>query len=180
MIRQVMMQSRKTGEFLQLYQKLAEAGLTPLVVKGLICRSLYREPDYRASGDEDILIPAEQFPECSRIFAENLMLPAEPDKDPEKEGEVPYYKAGGALHIELHKELFSSESDAYGSLNDFSETPLCGRSRKRYRESRSIHFATRIIFCILSCMHSNISFTADSGSVRYVISSFMRVYMEKR
>ena len=63
------MQSRKTGEFLQLYQKLAEAGLTPLVVKGLVCRSLYREPDYRASGDEDILIPAEQFPECSRIFA---------------------------------------------------------------------------------------------------------------
>ena len=88
-IRQVMMQSRKTGEFLQLYQKLAEAGLTPLVVKGLVCRSLYREPDYRASGDEDILIPAEQFPECSRIFAENQMLPAEPDKDPEREGEVP-------------------------------------------------------------------------------------------
>ncbi|WP_277258123.1 nucleotidyltransferase domain-containing protein [Merdimonas faecis] len=129
-IRQVMMQSRKTGEFLQLYQKLAEAGLTPLVVKGLVCRSLYREPDYRASGDEDILIPAEQFPECSRIFAENQMLPAEPDKDPEKEGEVPYYKAGGALHIELHKELFSSESDAYGSLNDFFKDAFVRKIQK--------------------------------------------------
>ena len=117
-IRQVMVQSRKTGEFLQLYQKLTGQGLTPLVVKGLVCRNLYPEPDYRASGDEDVLIPADQFHGCSDVFAANGMLPVEPDKDPDAEGEVPYYKAGGVLHIELHKELFSSESEAYGNLND--------------------------------------------------------------
>lgn len=116
-IRQVMIQSRKTREFLQLYPKLTAQGLTPLVVKGLICRNLYREPDYRASGDEDVLIPREQSESCSRVFAENGMLPADPDMDPREEGEVPYYKAGGVLHIELHKELFSSESEAYGDLN---------------------------------------------------------------
>ena len=116
-IRQVMTQSRKTEEFLQLYGKLTEQGLTPVVVKGIICRSLYREPDYRCSGDEDVLIPAEQFHKCADVFAQNQMDILEPDMNPDEEGEVPYYHVGGMLHIELHKELFSSESEAYGGLN---------------------------------------------------------------
>ena len=112
-----MTQSRKTEEFLQLYGKLTEQGLTPVVVKGIICRSLYREPDYRCSGDEDVLIPAEQFHKCADVFAQNQMDMLEPDMNPDEEGEVPYYHVGGMLHIELHKELFSSESEAYGGLN---------------------------------------------------------------
>ena len=86
----------------------------------------------------------------------------------------------GRCILSCIKNCFLLSQTPMEALMIFSKTPLCGRSRKRYRESRSIHFATRITFCILSCMHSNISFTADSGSVRYVISSFMRVYMEKR
>lgn len=116
-IRQVMVQSRKTEEFLQLYKKLLEQDLTPLVVKGLVCRELYREPDYRCSGDEDVLIPAEQFKACNEVFAAAGMEMLEPDQDPDEAGEVPFYKVGGLLHIELHKELFSSESEAYGDLN---------------------------------------------------------------
>ncbi len=118
-IRQVMVQSRKTEEFLQLYRKLTDAGLTPLVVKGLVCRNLYREPDYRASGDEDVLIPREQFEACHQIFLANGMRQLDPEKDILTEGEVPYIRQGGALHIELHKELFSSESEAYGNLNTY-------------------------------------------------------------
>ena len=116
-IRQVMVQSRKTEEFLQLYKKLLEQDLIPLVVKGLVCRELYREPDYRCSGDEDVLIPAEQFKACSEVFDAAGMEMLEPDQDPDEAGEVPFYKVGGLLHIELHKELFSSESEAYGDLN---------------------------------------------------------------
>lgn len=116
-IRQVMIQSRKTEEFLGLYRKLTENGITPLVVKGLVCRNMYSEPDYRCSGDEDVFIPREQFGRCHEIFIENGMKPLEPDKDMEAEGEVPYYKERGVLHIELHKELFAAESEAYGEFN---------------------------------------------------------------
>ena len=116
-IRQVMIQRRKTEEFLQLYAKLTAEGLTPVVVKGIVCRNLYREPDYRCSGDEDVFIPREQFGRCHEIFIENGMKPLEPDKDMEAEGEVPYYKERGVLHIELHKELFAAESEAYGEFN---------------------------------------------------------------
>lgn len=116
-IRQVMIQSRRTEEFLNLYRKLTEEGLTPLVVKGLVCRSLYREPDYRCSGDEDVLIPREQFRKCHEVLTAGGMKPAEPDEDPEALGEVPYFSSRGALHLELHKELFSSDSEAYGEFN---------------------------------------------------------------
>lgn len=116
-IRQVMVQSRKTEEFLALYRKLTESGITPLVVKGLVCRNIYREPDYRCSGDEDVLIPREQFGRCHEIFTENGMKPVEPGENMEAEGETPYYKEKGALHIELHKELFAAESKAYGEFN---------------------------------------------------------------
>lgn len=116
-IRQVMMQGRKTAEFLELYGKLLEVGVTPLVVKGIVCRSLYREPDYRCSGDEDVLIPREQFHTCVDIFEQNGMDMVEPEMNLNEEGEVPYHKADGMLYIELHKELFPSERDVLGNLN---------------------------------------------------------------
>lgn len=97
-IRQVMLQSRKTEEFLLLYRKLLENGLKPVVVKGIICRNMYREPDFRCSGDEDVLIPGEQFGKCHEIFLKDGMGMANPDKEPEEQGEVSYYKVGGALH----------------------------------------------------------------------------------
>lgn len=116
---QVMLQEKKTAEFLNLYQKLLEENLTPVVVKGMICRELYRNPDYRTSGDEDVLIPWEQFQACDRVFRGNGMEYLEPGQEVEKEGEVPYLKKGGVLHIELHKELFPSHSAAYGEFNHF-------------------------------------------------------------
>ena len=118
---QVMLQEKKAAEFLNLYQKLLKENLTPVVVKGMICRELYENPNYRTSGDEDVLIPWEQFPACDRVFRENGMQYLNPELEVEKEGEVPYLKKGGALHIELHKELFSSQSEAYGDFNQFFE-----------------------------------------------------------
>lgn len=119
--RNVMMQTIKTEEFLQLYQKLLNEGLTPLVVKGLICRNLYREPDYRSSGDEDVFIPKEQFRTCHDLFLKQGLCCAETEETLDQAGEVTYFRRNSGLHIELHKELFSSSSEAYGDLNRFFE-----------------------------------------------------------
>lgn len=56
MVRTVIMQTQKTGEFEPLYRYLRESGICPLVVKGIVCRNIYPNPDYRISGDEDLLI----------------------------------------------------------------------------------------------------------------------------
>lgn len=120
-IRQVMLQTVKTTEFLQLYKNLQAAGVKPLMIKGIICRELYPKPDHRLSGDEDMLILPEQFALCHRIMLENDMavLEGETNVDIERAYEVPYGKKGSPTYIELHKYLFPPESEAYGDLNRF-------------------------------------------------------------
>lgn len=112
----VMIQTRKTGEFLPLLETLRRAGVEPLVVKGIVCRSLYPTSDYRMSADEDILIPPEQFPLCHRILTEYGMTTPDPEGNAY---EIPYTQKEGLLYIEVHKSLFPSESRAYGDLNRF-------------------------------------------------------------
>ncbi len=116
---QVIRQTLQTSEFLELNQKLLEAGIRPLVVKGIICRNLYPQPDHRPSGDEDLLIPQTHLRACRRVLA-NLGMEAEAPADTlDTAYEIPYRKEGSPLYIELHKSLFPPESEAYGDLNRF-------------------------------------------------------------
>lgn len=118
-IRSVMLQTMKTNEFLGLFQHLQKAGVQALVVKGIVCRNLYPNPDYRMSGDEDVLIPEEEFELCHQAMLDYGMHPADSTQDIQFEHEVPYGKPGSPIYIELHKCLFPPESTAYGDLNRF-------------------------------------------------------------
>lgn len=116
-ISQVMLQTQKTGEFRRVLEALTAAGITPLVVKGLVCRSLYPLPDHRPSSDEDLLVPPEQFGKCHGLLtALGLTAGADPASG---DYEIPYRQSDGPLYIELHRRLFPPESVAYGSLNRF-------------------------------------------------------------
>ena len=119
--KQVLIQARKTDEFLTLNRKLKESGCHPLVVKGLICRNLYPLPDLRISSDEDVLIPEEQFGLCCKVFREFGMDTHIEEARMETEYEVPFRKKDGVLFVELHKSLFPPEADAYGDWNRFFE-----------------------------------------------------------
>lgn len=116
---QVMLQTVRTSDFFALNRALQAAGVKPLIVKGLICRTLYPKPDCRKSSDEDILIPAAQFDACHRAMLEFGMHTAVEPHEMSTAYEVPYRKAESPLYIELHKHLFPPESDAYGDLNRF-------------------------------------------------------------
>lgn len=112
----VILQTVRTDALLKLLPELTSAGVTPLVVKGIHCRELYPNPDYRISGDEDLLIPEHQFALChEKLLACGLVLtnPSQSLTD----FEVSYDQQGSGLHIELHKQLFSPESDVYGDFN---------------------------------------------------------------
>lgn len=109
-------QVRKTQEFLPILTALRQGGVQPLVVKGMICRRLYPNPDLRLSADEDVLIPPEQYPVCHNILTRQGM--ATPENDPEAY-EVPYRSAEGVLYLEMHKSLFPEKSEAYGDFNRF-------------------------------------------------------------
>ena len=115
-IQMVMLQTRKTAEFLPLLQKLREEGVEPLLVKGITCRRLYPNPDHRLSTDEDILIPPENFEKCHRVLTQYGLE----TKDPAGESyEVPYTGKRSSLYLEIHKSLFPADNEAYGDLNRF-------------------------------------------------------------
>jgi len=114
----VMRQVRKTSEFLTLYKHFEENGLKPLVVKGIICRNLYPDPDSRPSGDEDLYVPEDLFEASQKVLEDEGMQVAKHISEvAEHLYEIPYYNNKGTLLIELHKGLFDEE-DAYSGMNE--------------------------------------------------------------
>lgn len=112
----VMSQMQKTARFLEIYDRIVQAGLDVLVVKGIICRLLYKNPDHRTSNDEDLLVGDSDFDTYHRIFVEEGLVP-EQETNLEEKDVVSYHDPRSGLHIELHRQLFSEESAAYGSFN---------------------------------------------------------------
>jgi hypothetical protein len=121
MRQQMMIQVRKTDEFCRLNQRMKEAGCMPIVVKGLICRNLYPQPDLRISSDEDLLIDPSRFERCCQVFREFGMETESSEEQMQRDYEVPFRKKDGVLFVELHKSLFPPEADAYGDWNRFFE-----------------------------------------------------------
>ena len=114
----VMEQTVKTEEFLELYSHLLQQGITPLVVKGIICRELYPQPEYRHSGDEDVLCGEQRFNACHKQL---LRFGMEACSSTLEGYEVPYRKEDGALYIELHKTLFPENSHIFSDCNRIFE-----------------------------------------------------------
>ena len=102
-------QTIRTAEFLQIYQKLTDAGLKPIVMKGIICRELFGEKrDYRPSADEDILIRREDFEAVSKVMEAGGFRAERDDvtaRQLEELQEVTFNDAAGRLHIEVHTNV---------------------------------------------------------------------------
>ena len=112
-------QVQKTAEFLSLYQKFQKVGVTPIVVKGLICREIYPKPDLRISSDEDLLTTDEDFVKAIEVLKSCDMKPREADAIDETAEEIGFIAEKGLSYIELHRRLFSEKSEAYGDLNRY-------------------------------------------------------------
>lgn len=113
-IRQVVSQSRRTDAFLNVYRKITEQGIIPLCVKGIVCRSLYPEPDSRSSGDEDLLVSADDFEKCASLL-DSLGFCR--DKNDAADFEIGFTNPDNGVRIELHKSLFSDREDFYNDFN---------------------------------------------------------------
>lgn len=121
MKQQVLGQIMKTSEFLRLYHMLNKQHLYPVMVKGIVCRELYPNPDYRISGDEDMLIEEKDFSLYHELFTQYGMVVVDEKADLDKDYEIPYGKKGSPIYIELHKHLFPPTSKAYGEFNRYFE-----------------------------------------------------------
>lgn len=110
----VISQTVRTQNFLAVYRELTAAGAHPLCVKGIVCRSLYPEPDIRPSSDEDIVISPEDFGKCEEILKK---LGFSADEQSTRSYEVTYSDPGKRFRTELHKNLFDPNSTVFNSFN---------------------------------------------------------------
>ncbi len=118
----VISQAQHTADFLLLLRTLERQELRPAVVKGLVCRSLYPEPELRPSVDEDLLIRPEEYDRYRKALAKAGFC-AEKGSEGE-DYEIVYLHPDSHLCIELHTSLFPADSDSYGSCAGFFEEAL--------------------------------------------------------
>lgn len=99
-----LIQTLATLNFTELYRRFNEENVSPIVVKGIVARSLYREESVRPSGDEDIYAETEEkFLRCREIMISEGGR-AEDGGD-EAAAVIAFFFPNG-LHIELHRKLF--------------------------------------------------------------------------
>ena len=118
-IGQVLNQTVRAVEFVELYRKLRTAGLHPIVVKGQLCSRLYPLKDHRISADDDLYIPDAEFMACHEQLLANGLTTDTPADELSTADEVSYTKKDSPLYIELHRHLFDSSEDAHDELNHF-------------------------------------------------------------
>lgn len=103
---QITAQINAANAFLNLWTDMTDAGFHPLVVKGLVCRSLYSHPELRPSNDEDLYVSESEFETCCTFLQNRGMMP---DKTPFCDyGEIGW-RDKNRLFIELHRDLFEGE-----------------------------------------------------------------------
>lgn len=108
-----MLQLRNNAELAKIYSALEKNGVHPLLVKGLVCRSLYKNPDIRISSDEDMLVRDSEWENCEKTLSGLGLISDENDGQV-----VTWSKPGTQVHLEIHKTLFPTDSAAYGHLNE--------------------------------------------------------------
>ena len=114
---QTVTQAQRTADFLLLLKWLENHRLNPIVIKGIVCRSLYPKPELRASIDEDLWIRRKDLPKYHKLLLA-YGLKTDPVLDSSYHmDEISYRSPDNHLYVELHMSLFPSNSAAYSDLN---------------------------------------------------------------
>lgn len=115
---EILLQASRTGELCLLYRALRRKGLHPMIMKGVVCRSLYPEPEHRPSTDEDFLIKPSEFFRLHQAMQELGFSPSLPEQELSVSFEVTYQNKDKSLFIEVHKTPFTPDSPYLDRLND--------------------------------------------------------------
>ncbi len=116
---QVAAQIIRNTEFRNLYAKLIDSSLHPIVVKGQLCSRLYPMPKYRITADDDIFISKGEAMALHNKLIEFGMTTDAADDEINSADEVSYYNDDKTMYIEVHRSLFDSAAESQCGLNRF-------------------------------------------------------------
>lgn len=143
-------QAQRSADFLLLYEYLKGKELSPLILKGILCRSLYLNPEQRLSADEDFLIDPEDVSHYHEALLAYGLQPADPAQDIRQAYEITYTEKDSLLYLEVHTQLFPPSS-AYSRLNDlFADIRARSISEKVYSTViRTLSCRDHLLYLIL-------------------------------
>ncbi|MBQ7976704.1 MAG: nucleotidyltransferase family protein [Clostridia bacterium] len=117
----VFSQAKRSANFKKIYSALLAGGVKPLVLKGIICRSLYGDKcDHRPSGDEDILINKTDYFRIEAILKEQGYVPEKEVSEKILNGiqEITFKNPNG-LNIEVHLNIIGTENKIRRIMNAY-------------------------------------------------------------
>jgi len=174
---QVTEQARRGVEFLEAYARLKEAGISALVLKGCVCRSVWPEGHLRISTDEDLYVRPDEFRRACDTLRRYGMTCGD-KADPVADFEIGWRKPDSTLYIELHRKLFSPDG-ATGDLQRFFDDAF-DRAQDYTVESgagivRSMSPEDHLLYLIL---HAYKHFVRSGFGVRQVcdVGLWMKAY----
>ncbi len=171
-------QIQKTDAFLNLYRAFIEAGEPPIVLKGIVCRSLYKDgQDFRVSGDEDLLVDEANFQRTATVLEQcGYQGEAADTSHIESIQEVTFINKEAGLAIELHLNPLGRANDLLSEMNDWFRDVF---ARTEYVEIldtqiRVMHPTDEFLFLTL---HMFKHFTSTGAGIRMAMDVLL--YMEK-
>ena len=138
----ILLQAQRTEEFLKLYDALLDAGIKPLVIKGLICRITYGEyADHRPSGDEDIYILKDDFKNCKKVLIEHGCIMEDMGIDDNILDVIQEitFSTPSKLLIEVHMNLFDTTMEYLRKCNDCFKNSFETKTCKKVAGTEGFH-----------------------------------------
>ena len=120
-VRYTLNQEKCEAQFLHLCGAMRAAGLHPLVMKGMACRVAYGDLGrLRPSGDEDMLIAPEEFPDAWQVLKSNGYQPAVRAKptNVEQVHHVLFQHENGHV-VELHVRPIGAEPEYLRQMDQY-------------------------------------------------------------
>lgn len=112
----VMGQAFIVEQLFSLLRSFDAANLRVVVLKGVVLKALYKDPDLRTMSDADLLVSEKDFDAaCVHMRAQNYTVV-------EEEPGVCVFRGEDGLRVELHQRLF--DKTAYGFLSRLNESSM--------------------------------------------------------
>lgn len=114
-VKHICVQIEKNARFHERYDALRKNGISPLVVKGLVCMQLYPKPFCRLSTDEDLLIAPKDLIMTDQLLRKLGLSYMNPHEGILDDFEVSYCR--NPEYYEIHTSLFDPEDSFFGKFN---------------------------------------------------------------
>lgn len=177
-------QVQRTEEFLSCYAELLKAGIRPLVVKGVVCRTAYGKlGDHRPSGDEDIYIKKEDFNTCKAVLTSLGFSSETADVDNkllEQMQEITFSSPNG-LEIEVHTNLLGRENKTRVFMSELFKNAFDDAIPFETEGGQIVYTMTPTMHYIFLFFHLYRHFTAAGVGIRQIadIAMFYKAYKEQ-